>query len=424
MKSALSALGKRTVDPPISWLIQVALENPNLISLAAGFTDSQSLPVDEVQSAMARLARSKQKARQALQYGSTSGLLSLREFTTTTLASQDGKKSTSAVYDAGRMIISHGSQQFLYTLMEAVCDTEDIILVEDPSYFVFLGICQSHGVRCRGIRIEEDGIDLDSLERTLESLRQSGDLVRLKMLYLVTYFQNPSSYTTSLRKKQAALKMLGRYEKIAGHPIYLVEDAAYRDLQFTGEPVRSCLSLPRAKDRVVYSGTYSKPFATGLRLGFGLLPKALLPVLLRIKGNHDFGTAHLLQHLLMQAIESGSYQSHLPLLRERYAKKASVMDAAMKKCFPASVQWTRPQGGLYFWVKMPDEIKTGGKSPLFRRALAKEVLYVPGEFCYADDETRAKSDCEMRISFGSASLANIREGITRLGEVMHEVIRS
>src|SRR5690606_10165135 len=115
-----------------------------------------------------------------------------------------------------------------------------------------------------------------------------GDLPRLKMLYLVTYFQNPSSVTTSYEKKCAALELLKKYEKHAGHPIYLLEDAAYRELRFSGEEVPTALTSPVNADRVIFAGTYSKPFSTGVRVGFGVLPEPLLTIVTRIKGNHDF----------------------------------------------------------------------------------------------------------------------------------------
>ena len=173
---------------------------------------------------------------------------------------------------ANRMVITHGSQQFLYILTEALCDPGDIVLVEDPTYFVYLGIMQSRGLNGRGIAMNHDGIDLEHLEMVLESLRRSGELKRTKMLYLVSYFQNPTGRSTSLSVKKEALNLLSKYERAAGHPIYLLEDAAYRELGFEGQSDSSALSICGASERVIYSGTYSKPFATGVRVGFGVLP--------------------------------------------------------------------------------------------------------------------------------------------------------
>jgi 2-aminoadipate transaminase len=416
----LSALAQRTPEPPISWLMKLTLDHPGLISLAAGFTDNESLPVAEVQALLGEIFGAKKTGRSSLQYGSTQGDPLLRQLTAGHLQTADsGKNST--VYDAKRLLITHGSQQLLYLVTECLCDPGDIVLVEDPTYFVYLGIAQSHGLRCRGIALQPDGLDLAQLERTLDALQRSGELKRVKLLYLVSYFQNPSGVTTSFAKKEAALEILRRYERAAGHPIYLLEDAAYRELRFAGEDVPSALAAPRAMERVIYAGTYSKPFATGARVGFGLLPEPLLTAVLRVKGNHDFGTANLLQQLLARALVSCRYEAHLPVLRACYARKAGTMAKAIRAHFPVSVRWDEPRGGLYVWAKLPKAMKSGVKSKLFQTALKHDVLYVPGELCYASDPTRRKPNREMRLSFGGATERNIREGIARLGSVIGEV---
>ena len=173
---------------------------------------------------------------------------------------------------------------------------------------------------------------------------------------------------------------------------------------------------------MIYAGTYSKPFATGTRVGFGVLPEPVFTAVLRIKGNHDFGTSNLVQQLLARALASGRYQKHLGELQQRYARKARTMLAALKKHFPEEVKWQKPAGGLYFWARLPRNVKSGAQSKLFQAALAKNVFYVPGTLCYADDSTRRKPDHEMRISFGSASEENIREGVRRLGTVLQKFV--
>ena len=424
MKShALSELAKRTGPPPISWLMQLALSRPKLISLAAGFTDNESLPVAAVRETLAEILRTKKSGQPALQYGSTQGDPVLRQLTAKHLQGLDDVTGSSRTYSPERMVITNGSQQLLYMATEALCDPGDIVIVEDPTYFVYLGILQSRGVKVRGVRMENDGLDLAHLEKILESLKQNGGLRRLKALYLVSYFQNPTGITTSYAKKLAALKLLKKYERAAGHPIYLLEDAAYRELRFAGDDVKSALAARGFSDRVIYAGTYSKPFATGTRVGFGILPEPVFTAVLRIKGNHDFGTSNLVQQLLARALASGRYQKHLGELQQCYARKAWTMLTALKKHFPTQVKWQEPAGGLYFWACLPRSMKSGTKSKLFQAALAKNVFYVPGTLCYADDSTRRKPDNEMRISFGSASEENIREGIKRLGAVLRKIIQ-
>ncbi len=242
------------------------------------------------------------------------------------------------------------------------------------------------------------------------------------MLYLVSYHQNPTSITTSFEKKAGALKLLREYERAAGHPIYLLEDAAYRELRFKGEDEKSALAAGHA-DRVIYAGTYSKPFATGLRVGFGILPEPVYTAVARIKGNHDFGTSNLPQQVLVRAITSGIYEKHLTALQKRYARKARMMELAMKQYFPPDVTWWEPRGGLYFWARLPQSVRTGVKSKLFRTAVARDILYVPGELCYVEDPARPRPDHEMRLSFGGGAETDIQTGIARLGGVLRKTLK-
>ena len=420
MKNVLSKMGQRTGVPPISWLMQTALTRPKLISLAAGFTDNATLPVELSRKLLNDILRAPKAGQPALQYGVTAGTENLRQLTATHLQKLDGGHDRA--HSPERVIITGGSQQLLYMTLEALCDEGDIVLVEDPTYFVFLSILQSRGIQARGVKLERDGIDLAHLEKVLERLKKSGELRRVKALYLVTYFQNPTGATTSLAKKSAALKLLKKYERAAGHPIYLLEDAAYRELRFDhGDDVPTALTLPGA-ERVIYTGTYSKPYAPGARLGFGILPEPIFTTVQRIKGNHDFGSANLLQQLLAGALASGLYDQHVAKVRKNYAKKAAVMKRALAEHFPANVEIWESGGGLYFWARLPKGVSAGVKSKVFQAALKADVLYVPGELCYADDSSRKKPDNEMRISFGSASEENIRKGIARLGAVLRKFL--
>jgi len=455
--NALSKMGQRTTEPPISWLMHAALSRPKLISLAAGFTDNASLPVAGARTALNQVFRSPKTGQPALQYGITAGNPALRKLTAAHLQKLDFQAVVSSshsslslvlelksrtslradasarqartkdedekIYSPERLLITSGSQQLLYMTTEALCNEGDIVLVEDPTYFVFLGILQSRGLRARSVRLERDGLDLAHLERVLQSLRRNGELRRVKLFYLVSYFQNPTGVTTSFQKKCGLLKLLKKFERAAGHPIYLLEDAAYRGLRFAGNDVPSALAVPGAAERVIYAGTFSKPFATGVRVGYGILPKPLFAAVKHIKGNHDFGTSNLLQYLVARALASGIYGRHVARLQKRYAHKARVMKLAIERHFPPAVEWWEPEGGLYFWARLPRNVSTGLKSKVFSTALKNDVLYVPGEICYADDAARRKPNHEMRISFGNASEAEIREGIARLGKGLRKFLK-
>jgi 2-aminoadipate transaminase len=418
----LSALGRRTAEPAISWLMHATLAHPRLVSLAAGFTDSESLPVAEARGLLNDILRTPRTGRAALQYGTTLGDPTLRQLTARHLQRLDGVSSNPKAYSPERIIVTSGSQQLLYMVTEALCDPGDIVLVEDPTYFVYLGILQSHGIRARGVRLERDGLDLAHLEAVLARLRRSGELRRVKSIYLVSYYQNPTGVTTSFVKKRSVLSLLQKYERAAGHPIYLIEDAAYRELRFAGQDQKSALAVQGFADRMIFTGTYSKPFATGARVGFGSIPEPVFTTVVRIKGNHDFGTSNLLQQLLARALATGRYDRHLRLLQKRYARKALVMRRALAENFPRAIEWWEPTGGLYFWSRLPRGLATGTKSKLFQNALVHDVLYVPGELCYAEDPTRRKPNREMRLSFGGASEISIRKGIKRLGAVLRTMI--
>lgn len=431
-------MGRRTAPPPISWLMQAALSRPKLISLAAGFTDGATLPVKISRQVLNRVLRSSKTGQPALQYGITAGETNLRQLTARHLQKLDQSSSSSLeqksrtrtkgagdkIHSWERTMITGGSQQLLYMTVEALGDEGDIVLVEDPTYFVFLSILQSRGLRARGVRLERDGLDLDHLETVLQRLKKSGDLRRAKALYLISYFHNPTGVTTSFEKKRGILKLLKQFEGAAGHRIYLIEDAAYRELRFKGPDIRSALMVPGAAERVIYTGTYSKPFAPGARVGFGILPKLLFTAVQRIKGNHDFGTANLLQQLLAGELETGLYDRHVARIGKRYGRKAQVMKQALARHFPPNVEIWESGGGLYFWTRLPKNISTGVKSKVFRTALKNDVLYVPGELCYSDDPARRKPDHEMRLSFGNAGEESIREGIKRLGAVLSEIFGS
>jgi 2-aminoadipate transaminase len=406
----------------------VPLSRPDAISLAAGFTDNATLPLEPARDLLDELLASRTRGEPALQYGNTTGLARLCELTAARLQSQDravapsGARRRAGAYAPERLLLTHGSQQLLYIVTECLCDPGDIVLLEDPTYFVFLGILQSHGIRCRGIRTTGEGVDLEHLEAVLDQLARQGESRRVKLLYLVSYFQNPTGTTTSNARKQGALALLRRHERRAGHPLYLLEDAAYRELRYEGPDVASSLAVPGAAERAIYVGTYSKPFATGVRVGFGLLPKELRAAAVRVKGNHDFGTSSLLQHLLAEALESGRYDEHLQRLRARYATKVRVMLEALQRRLPPEVSWRAPLGGMYVWVTLPRGVRSGLKSKLFQRVLARQVLYVPGALCYGVDAHRPIPQHDVRLSFGSATETQIEEGIRRLGEAIRDVL--
>lgn len=407
-----SALARRSSEPPISWLMKLALERRDLISLAVGFTDNETLPIAEVAQLTREVLARPNTARAALQYGTTLGLPQLRHEIWRWWERQDQVTPHASRLTSADLIVTTGSQQLLYLISEVLCDPGDIVLVEDPTYFVYLGIIEAMGIRALGFEA------LNGLKSKIQTLKSRGLLPRLKMLYLVTYFQNPTGRTWTLEMKRETLAIVKHHERAAGHPIYLVEDAAYRDLRFEGADVPSFKLLDPGNQRVAYVNTLTKPFATGFKIGYGILPRALMRHVRRSKGNHDFGSSNFLQTVLARALAEGLYERHLPKIAAGYRAKCDAMVEELAEAFPKSARYEKPRGGLYVWVELPPQLKTGVHSRRFRHALQAGVLYVPGELCFCHDPSRKIPHNCMRLSFGAVPTEQIRKGVRLLATVL------
>jgi 2-aminoadipate transaminase len=410
----LSARARRTADQPISYFMQQAVENPNLISLAAGLVDAPSLPAPESAAAFAELLGEPAAARAALQYGTTQGLLPLRERLARRTAALDGLTPADLSFTADDVVVTTGSQQLLYLLGEALLDPGDLVITEAPSYFVYQGTLNSLGVRTLSVPMDEHGMDTDALADLLARLERSGELDRLRLIYVVDYFQNPSGLTLSLERRRHLVELARRYSK--RHRLFILEDAAYRELRYEGPDLPSVKSFDPDNRHVLLAMTFSKPCAPGLKTGYGVLPRELMGPVLRLKGNHDFGSNNLTQHLLLRLLENGAYDRHLMELCRVYRGKRDAMLEALAEEFRAwpEVRWTHPDGGLYVWLTFPPDVDTGPEGRLMKAALREGVLYVPGQFCYVNGENGPVATNEARLSFGVAQPEEIREGVRRL----------
>ncbi|MEM8867304.1 MAG: PLP-dependent aminotransferase family protein [Verrucomicrobiota bacterium] len=407
-----SQLGTRAGPPVIVDLMNRALESPDLLSLAAGFTDNAVLPREIVAEIAPEIAL-ESTAEDSLQYGQNQGRTRLRELTCEWLGTHPNEEVELLNKDA--VFIANGSQQALYLAMQTLCDPGDIVLVEEPSYFVCLEVLRGLGIRAVGIPCEEDGvIDFDGFRELLKSLKDEGDWDLVKAVYLVSYFGNPSSRSMKLSEKVAVANLLK--ESDAAFPV--IEDAAYRELYFDApHPVPSILSLaafaglPR-----LYLGTYTKPFATGLKVGFGYCTDALWrEKMLCCKGHQDFGTAHFNQAILERSLESGAYGRHLETLHKHYEVKAEVMEAALGAGGLRELgwKWEKPKGGLIFWLRGPERVDTSMDSRFCQSCIEAGVLYVPGDLCFAD---RSPSHC-LRLSTGSLDGDKLKLAVSRFCEV-------
>jgi 2-aminoadipate transaminase len=420
----LSARAQRTKDQPISYFMQQAVENPHLISLAAGLVDPESLPAADVSAAFADLLGRPEAAHAALQYGTTQGYLRLRQrlLARTTALDQLTPRQLSLTVDD--VILTTGSQQLLYLVGEALLDPGDLVITEAPSYFVYQGTLQSLGARTLTVPMDEQGMCTDALEELLARLVRTGELERLRFIYVVDYFQNPTGLTLSLPRRRHLIELARRYSR--RHRILILEDAAYRELRYDGADLPSIKSLDDTNEHVLLAMTFSKPCAPGLKAGYGLVPRGLMGPLLRLKGNHDFGSNNLTQHLLDRLLETGAYDRHVAELCQVYRHKRDTLLGALAEEFSAAgplagVRWTRPAGGLYVWLTFPAPVETGPESELMRAALAEGVLYVPGQFGYVNGANGAVPTGEARLSFGVAPPEQLREGVRRLARAARRI---
>jgi 2-aminoadipate transaminase len=419
----LSTRAYQTGDQPISYFMQQAVENPNLISLAAGLVDYESLPAAEVKGALHELLARPKAAQALLQYGTTQGYAPLREKLLARTLALDSLTPQELSLSADDVVVTTGSQQLLYLLGEVLLDPGDIVITEAPSYFVYQGTLNSLGVRTLSVPMDRDGMVTDALADLLAGLENRGELERVRMIYPVDYFQNPSGLTLSAPRRRHLLELARRYSK--KHRIFVLEDAAYRELRYEGPDLPSIKSFDRDNSHVILGMTFSKPLAPGLKTGYGILPRDLVAPVLRFTGNHDFGSNNLTQHLLDRLLENGAYDRHVARLCDVYRSKRDTMLEALAEEFPkeTGVRWTHPNGGLYVWLSFPGGVNAGPGSRLMQAALQEGVLYVPGQFCYVNGDNGAVPTNEARLSFGVASPEQLREAIRRLARAARDVDR-
>jgi len=403
---------------PISFLMEQAVQNPAVISLAAGLVDQTTLPCSEVRSACTALLADEGLARQALQYGTTQGAERLRKQLIGHLAGLEGCLADELGIAPDQMILTTGSQQLLSLVGEVLLDPGDIVLVAAPTYFVYLGTLNGLGARTIPVTADAEGMCIDALDSELEKLAAAGELARVKLIYVVSYYENPTGISLSARRRAGIVELARQWSR--EQRIFVLEDAAYRELRYDGPALPSVWSFDRHRETVILAQTFSKSFSPGLRVGFGVVPRELVAPLCDRKGNEDFGSANLNQHLLASVFEKGLYAGHVRLLQETYRRKRDAMLAAAGRYFARlkGVTWVHPHGGLYVWMSLPETIATGFDSPLFRRATqVDQVMYIPGEICYAGPADERKGH-QMRLSYGTQTDEGIDAGMRRLANAI------
>lgn len=419
--SGLSQRAKMAGGQPISHLMHQALANPDLISLAAGFVDPATLPVELAGEAVAALLADPSEARRALQYGTNSGLAPLREALLERFHTADGTTRAETGLTLDNLVVTAGSNELLHLLADTLFDPGDIVLCGAPEYFVYLGVLGNLDVRAIGVAIDDQGMIPEALEAELTRLDAAGELGRVKAIYITSYYSNPSTVTLSAARRPQIVALAERYSR--AHRIYVIDDAAYRELRYAGDDTPSLRAYDSSGETVIVAQTFSKCFSPGIRVGYGILPRALVEPVLNQKGNIDFGAPNFTQHLIWNVIERGQLDAHVERLRASYRSKLAAMLDALEEHLGdiPGVSWRRPTGGLYVWLELPEGLAAGPASKLFGAAVAAGVLYVPGEYCFPREGVPVRRN-SIRLSFGVQNEPGIVRGIAALGRAIRDVL--
>ena len=367
------------------------------ISFIFGFPDPASLPAQEVAATTAHVLG--ERGRAALQYGDNAGYSGLIDALIAKLARDQGIQA-----ERDNIIITAGGSQAIDLLLDALVDWGDTIISEMPTWLGAVQAFQNVGANIVSIPVDNQGIDVTVLADELDRLRDAG--ITPKFIYANANFQNPTGATMTLQRRQELLE-LARSAKTL-----LIEDDAYFDLRYDGEPLPTIYSLDR-EDTVVYMGTLSKTMGPGMRLGWIVGPPELIRRVSALKvdgGTNVFGS-HVAADWLPERL-----LPHVQHLREVYRRRRDLMIDALERHLPPGSTWTVPEGGFFVWVTLPEEIDT---TRMHVQVQELGVEYLPGPACFAEG-TGAN---QLRLSFSFVEDHLIEPGIRVIGEVANGELR-
>lgn len=386
-----SECARRMTSSAIREILKFA-QRPDIISLAGGWPDPALFPVEDLDEICHYILA--EKGREALQYGITEGYPPLRRFLAERMAAYG------LVTSEENIVITAGSQQALDLLGRIFLDPGDAILLEKPSYVGAIQAWRTYGVKFVTVPLDDEGMRVDLLEEALVENRP-------KFIYALPNFQNPAGVTLSLERRGRLVELADRY----GVPI--VEDDPYGELRYEGErlPPLAVLDAERGGGNVLYLGTFSKTLAPGLRLGWIVAPVEVVRQLVLAKQGSDLHTNSFGQVMAYEYCRRGLLQPHVEEIIATYRERRDAMLAALERHFPEGVRWTRPEGGLFLWVILPEGVDS---VELLKEAVEEKVAFVPGTAFYAD----GTGHNTLRLTFATASPELIEEGIKRLGRAI------
>jgi len=388
-----SKLAQQSKASSIREILKI-IQSSDVISLAGGMPDPVTFPAEEIKEICIKILANNSSL--ALQYSSTEGLLKLREFLAQWLE-MDVKKFTT-----DNIIITSGSQQGLDLVSKALLDPGDIVIVELPSYLAALNAFRSYGAEIIGIPMDEDGMIMEIFEDKLATIKSKSK--KAKFVYTISNFQNPAGVTMSLSRRKKLLEIVKNYNLI------IVEDNPYDKIRFEGTPLPSIFSLDH-EGYVINLGTFSKILCPGLRLAWVSGHQEIIEKIVILKQATDLCTSILNQLIAYEYCNEGLIDKNIESNVLIYKKKRDVMLESLEKYFPAEASWTKPEGGFFVFVTLPEYLDT---DTMLYEAIKEKVAYVSGSSFYAN----GKGKNTMRLSFCYPSLEDIEEGIKRLARVI------
>jgi 2-aminoadipate transaminase len=371
---------------------------PDVISLAGGLPDTSTFPAEDFAALMARVAVD--SCARALQYGPTEGMDEVKACIAEVMAAEGMSVETDD------LLVTTGGQQVIDLVCKTLLDPGDVVIAEAPTYPGAVPVFSSYQADLAQIEMDADGMRIDVLEAELDRLEAAGRVP--KFIYTVPSFQNPAGVTLSLERRRRLVDVARERE------LLILEDNPYGLLRYEGAPLPTLFSLDGG-EYVIYLGTFSKILSPGLRLGWTTAPRPVLEKLNLGKQGADLCSSPLSQHFVMAYFAERDWRAYVSSLTDLYRRRRDTLLEALAEHFPPEATWTRPQGGLFVWARLPDYIDT---TDLLARALRESVAFVPGRAAYMD----GRGGSEMRLNFSGVDEADIREGVRRIGKVVREQV--
>lgn len=388
-----SYFSERMSKTPRSFVREIlkVTENPEIISFAGGLPNPESFPVGSISKAVNKVLS--EDGKDALQYSTTEGYEPLREYIAQRYSSQGLN------VNADEILITNGSQQCLDLVGKVFVDKDDKILLEKPTYLAAIQAFSLYEPEFKSVPLQEDGVNLDTLEDILSN-------EKIKLFYAVTSFQNPTGITYSKRKRQELAKLLKKYE------IVFIEDNPYGEIRFLGDfipPVKSYI------DEGILFGSFSKIVSPGMRLGWIVAPEEVMDKLIIVKQASDLHSNYFTQRVVYQYLKTNPVDEHIQKIRNLYKNQRNLMIRMIEKYFPPEVEYTKPEGGMFLWVTLPQGTSS---MKLFDIAIEQNVAFVPGQAFYAD----GSGENTLRLNFTNSDDKSIEEGIKRMGMAIERLL--